>query len=865
MNKILLRLFGVGIALVTAPAHAAPMASSASTDHIRFLVVDPETRKPIAGAQVEIEDPTGTHSRLILHTGLLAAGPTLVLDVPHWATITKRTSGDATIASRATVVTVRLGETLRLSVRQAGQNTSGQATPGQPPVRDIFIVVRATRLSRQSQATPAATTTHEQIQERSGGSTTIQSVLKSDAGVTNDSAGQQHIRGEHSEITYVVDGVPVPDTLSGRQGSVVVLSTVQSLDLLTGAYAPEFGGQTAGILDITTLPGARKPNVDLNLQGGSYDTTNGDLTWVGPMGKNASYVFDLGATRTLLASEPQQPTDQTAHNAGASINEFAKVRYTPSRADVVTVTLSRNPNTQQINNRTGLPDSFRLAGEGYGFLGLRNSDGTLPYVTTANAGLLGAQTIPLLSQQADGMDINQSEVSEFGTIAWRRSISKRTTGLFAFTALHSGQDVSNNNPAVNLLNLPVDNSIEYNPETVRNVHHTQFVGSLASQQGRHAFKTGLLLDDQYGNETYQLTPSSQLALDELAVSDPSLAPAGTLTPQLNANGTPVVDAKGNPVYVVDVNGNPVYKSNTSTAPVLRVHRAGFYRAAYVQDNWQESRRFTVNYGLRTDWYKQGQNLGQPIVDTIVVSPRLNFAYTPDRLTSIRWSYDRLFNTPPLAQGSVVGAPIQPEILNQYDVSVQRQVGKGQVVNLAYYIKDIRNQVDTGLLVPGSEIGIYSAVNFQIGGIHGVELSYDVTPPKGVGMDSFVNWTYSIASPNGLDNTGAPAPIYNDHDQRNAVGSGLGYTWKSGANTSVIFTYGSGLASSPIPPSTIRVPRSQVDLHFGTGGHLLSGHGGLNLDIQNLFDSRSVINFDSGFSGTRFQPARRILLSLTGNF
>jgi outer membrane receptor protein involved in Fe transport len=646
---------------------------------------------------------------------------------------------------------------------------------------------------------------------------------------------------------------------------VVVLSTIQSLDLLTGAYAPEFGGQTAAILDITTVPGARKPNVAVNLQAGDYDTTNGDLTWVGPLSKYASYVFDLGGTRTLLASEPQQPTDQAAHNAGASINEFAKVRFTPSHVDTLTLTLSRNPDTQQLNNRTGLPSSFSQAGEGYGFLGMRNADGTRPNITAANADLLGAQTIPLLSQQADGMDINQSEVSEFATLSWRRTLSKRTTGLLAFTTLHSGQDVTNNNPGVNLLNLPVDNSIEYNPETVRNVHHTQFIGSLASLQGRHAFKTGFLLDDQYGNEMYQLTPASQLALDQLAVSDPSLAPSGTLTPQINANGTPVVDAKGNPVYVTDVNGNPVYKSSTSTAPVLRVHRAGFYRAAYLQDNWQQSRRFTINYGVRTDWYKQGQNLGQSTVDTIVVSPRFNFAYTPDRLTSIRWSYNRLFNTPPLAQGSVVGAPIEPEILNQYDLSVQRQVGRGQVVNLAYYIKDIRNQVDTGLLVPGSQIGIYSAVNFQIGGIHGIEVSYDVTPPKGVGMDAFVNYSYSIAAPNGLDNTGAPAPEFNDHDQRNTVGAGIGYTWKSGANSSMIITYGSGLASSPIPPSTLRVPRSQVDLHFGTGGHLISGHGGLNLDIQNLFDDRTVINFDSGFSGTRFQPARRILLSLTGSF
>ena len=81
-----------------------------------------------------------------------------------------------------------------------------------------------------------------------------------------------------------------------------------------------------------------------------------------------------------------------------------------------------------------------------------------------------------------------------------------------------------------------------------------------------------------------------------------------------------------------------------------MHRSGFYRAGYLQDTWHESRKFVINYGLRADWYKQGQNLGQPVVDVKTLSPRFNFSYAPDPKTSFRWSYNKLFNTPPLAQG-----------------------------------------------------------------------------------------------------------------------------------------------------------------------------------------------------------------------
>jgi hypothetical protein len=46
---------------------------------------------------------------------------------------------------------------------------------------------------------------------------------------------------------------------------------------------------------------------------------------------------------------------------------------------------------------------------------------------------------------------------------------------------------------------------------------------------------------------------------------------------------------------------------------------------------------------------------------------------------------------------------------------------------------------------------------------------------------------------------------------------------------------------------------------------LRGHGGIGLDVENLFDSREVINFQSAFSGTRFQQGRRILVSASLKF
>ncbi|HLY64549.1 MAG TPA: TonB-dependent receptor, partial [Chloroflexota bacterium] len=546
----------------------------------------------------------------------------------------------------------------RSPMQQAGQ------TAAQPPVRDIFVKVTATRLRLGGGTTAQTTVTQKERQtftnQTSGsGNTLLQG--PGNAGVASDSAGQQHVRGEHAEIAFVVDGVPLPDTLSGRQGSVVVPATVDRLNIITGGFAPEFGGQTAAILDITTLPGSRHSHSDLTLQGGSYDTTNGDFSAVGPLGANANFVVDIGGTRSLNYVEPQQPDDQTAHNAGSDQNYFAKFRYTPSHKDVLTLTLSQAPGTLQLNNRTGLPSSYADVGQGFGFLGLRDANGVRPDATPATAGLLGAQPMMLASQQADGMDIDQREVNEFAIASWRRQLSRTDTGLLSVTLLHSGQDLNNANPAVDVTNLPVDNSIEYSPTVTRNVHQVQATGSITSHRGAHELKTGFLEDEQSGNESYQITPDSQLALDELAALDGKLAPPGAVQ---TAGGKPVMD----------VDGNPVYKASGQQAP-LNVHRQGFYRAAYVQDTWTESRRFAVNYGARVDWFGQTQNLGQAPVNTAELSPRFNFSYILNHLTTLRWSYNRLFNTPPLAQGAVVGEAIRPETLSQYDLSLERQLGR----------------------------------------------------------------------------------------------------------------------------------------------------------------------------------------------
>lgn len=822
-------LKGVGGTLLFLAAAAVAQASRP----MRFVVVD-SAGKEIKDAIVTVQDPTGAHAPLMIASD--------GFDPAVWEISYKTEPNSARTNPIRVVLPLNHAVTINIERQQ-----------DQIPTKEITIRVVATRLRQAAaSATQGVQRTNTDIKKFTSttGASGSNALVQGQAGVASDSAGQQHVRGEHAEITYVVDGVPLPDTLSGRAGAIVVPSTVDTVDIIEGGFAPEFGGQTAAILNIATLPGARKFKGDLDIDGGTFNTFNGDLTMVGPLGPKANFTFDLQGSRTGVYNEPQQPDIQTAHNTGAYWSIFSKARISASSKDTLTLTLSHNPDRYQANNRTGLPASFADVGEGFGFLGNRNADGTIP--APANPGGLGDQTLPLPSQQAAGMDIDVSEMNEFAILNWRHQINAATSAQVALTGLHSGQEVTNTNPAVDVLNLPIDNSIEYNPDATRNAHHLQLNGSISSQKGSHSLKMGFLVDRETGHESYQITPASQLALDALADLDPTLVPAGAAE----------TDAAGNPV--LDVNGHPVYKPTSSVVPKLKVDREGWYDAAFLQDTWRISKRFTANYGLRWDWYFQRATLQPNPVSQALISPRLNFQYGLGRRDILRWSYNKLFNTPPLAQGAIIGAPIVPETLDQYDVSLQHDLGHGQDLKVAYYVKQMKNQVDTGLLVPGSQIGLYSAVNFERGGVHGVEVSYDLFAPKGVGWDGYLNWSHSMAAPNGVDNTGANVPDYNDHDQRDSVGAGLAHTWKNQASAALTFQYGSGLASSIVRDNK-RTPREQTDFRYSSSPKLFHGHGGFGFSVENLFDERKVINFQSGFSGTRFMTGRRFTLSLFASF
>jgi TonB dependent receptor len=88
--------------------------------------------------------------------------------------------------------------------------------------------------------------------------------------VAQDSFGQIHVRGDHANVQFRINGVQLPEGLSVF-GQALETRFANSISLLTGALPAQYGFFTAGVLDIQTKTGLTNPGMAVSMYGGSFN------------------------------------------------------------------------------------------------------------------------------------------------------------------------------------------------------------------------------------------------------------------------------------------------------------------------------------------------------------------------------------------------------------------------------------------------------------------------------------------------------------------------------------------------------------------------------------------------------------------
>ncbi len=237
--------------------------------------------------------------------------------------------------------------------------------------------------------------------------TTSQVVQQSIPGAARAPTGEVHIRGQHAEYTYYVDGVPVPAGISGSLNELFDPQVVNQIHFETGGWDAEYGNKNAAIVNVTTRVPAGSFHMDASGYGGSFNANGQALSLSANSGKVGLY-FSGSRQATDMRREPvvfdtASHTVENFHNNGTDLFGFGKLQYTPTDRDVINLDLNRSrtrfavpfdsvegiidDHQQDVNGfvnlgwrrRFGAEDSSESGSNSELFAGLLFRDGSLHY------------------------------------------------------------------------------------------------------------------------------------------------------------------------------------------------------------------------------------------------------------------------------------------------------------------------------------------------------------------------------------------------------------------------------------------------------------------------------------------------------
>ena len=231
------------------------------------------------------------------------------------------------------------------------------------------IVVTAQRLNaaRESIDTAIGATTarfaHTDLEIQPGGvDNTLKSVLLQAPGVSQDSDGdgEVHIRNEHGNVQYRLNGVTVPQGFAGF-GALVDPRVAESIEVITGALPAQYGFRTSGVVNMKTRAQAFDFDGDVGIYGGSNGTIVPSFTLRNSAGK-LSYFLSGSYQRNDLGIANPTPARTAIHDRSEQWRGFGYASYILGPDDRLTAFGGTAIGKFQQPNQPGVPTQFILNG-----------------------------------------------------------------------------------------------------------------------------------------------------------------------------------------------------------------------------------------------------------------------------------------------------------------------------------------------------------------------------------------------------------------------------------------------------------------------------------------------------------------------
>src|SRR3984957_19776158 len=331
------------------PAMAANLKTTTTKKYRITGVVKDALGRPIKDAALSLQDSSG---KVVAHATSNASG---------------EFSFNAIAPGVYAVVATGSGFKPATSIVSVSAKGAAPVALAMEAEKEVSLKVAAKRLNQaRNSLSPTTggskyTFTQQAIQELpQGNNTPLNQVLLQAPGVAQDSFGQIHVRGDHANLQYRINGVQLPEGITGF-GQVISPRFAKSISLLTGALPAEFGLRTAGVIDINTKDGLLDNGGDVEFYGGQRSTIQPSFEYGGSIGK-LSYFVTGQYFSTTRGVEPPTPGPSPIHdqsNQGAGFGYFSYFINSTTRLSLIT---GSSVNHFQIPANPNQPQVFALAG-----------------------------------------------------------------------------------------------------------------------------------------------------------------------------------------------------------------------------------------------------------------------------------------------------------------------------------------------------------------------------------------------------------------------------------------------------------------------------------------------------------------------
>ncbi|HUN26224.1 MAG TPA: TonB-dependent receptor [Steroidobacteraceae bacterium] len=247
--------------------------------------------------------------------------------------------------------------------------------------------------------------------EPGGQNVELNQVLLQAPDVVQDSFGQLHVRGDHNDLQYRLNGIILPEGISVFSQTLSP-RLISSLSLITGALPAEYGLRTAGIIDLTTNSGLLAPGGYVSLYGGSHDTVQPSFEYGAGAG-NFSYYLTGDMLKNDLGIESPDGSSNPLHDHSTQGHGFGYFEDILDPTDRVAVIVGTSDDEFQIPNQRGLEPPLGL-----------DVNGQTDYLS-------------------DDLNESQHELTQYGIFSWQHSagdLNWQSSLSARYTSLHFQPD-----------------------------------------------------------------------------------------------------------------------------------------------------------------------------------------------------------------------------------------------------------------------------------------------------------------------------------------------------------------------------------------------------------------------------------------